>query len=133
MHRCLRYLFVSMLLIVLPLRGWAGHSMAIDMVSGRTTAAAAALVVQGVAPWTANQMSMGSPMPADCAMHSQPLTEDAAPYCSSCDTCELCLAVTSLAQVQWAASYAPLSSSPSTFDLSYSSAVKMSDLKPPIS
>ena len=132
MHRFLRYLLISVLLVVLPLRAVAGHSMAIDMVAGKTARAAAALVVQNKAALPANQILMANPMSADCAMHLQPPANGAAPHCSSCDTCELCVAVTSLAQVQWSAGYAPRNGSPPTFDLSFSSAVNTSDLKPPI-
>ena len=138
MRRFLHLLFVSLLIVLLPLRGWAGHVMAIDMAANiaanmaTETASNSAADLQRLHGF-ANQM----PMPADCAMHSQPATDvvadDAITHCSSCDTCELCLAVTSVAQVQWSAGRALQHSFLSAFDMRFSSAVKTSDLKPPIS
>ena len=137
MHRFLRYLFISMLLVVLPLRGWAGNTMAIDMVMNKAANAPGISALHEKAAWVAGQMSVASSLPADCAMHSQAPTDaafgNAATHGNSCETCELCLAVTSLAQVQWTASQALQNSSPRTFDVRFSSAVKTSVLKPPIS
>lgn len=168
MHRCLRFLFVFVLVVLLPLRGWAGNVMAIEMTTNMAMKIAADMSVNMVTtpvldlaasalnpesgavnpeqtPLPASQtlapvavfVPMALPMPADCAMHSQPAADvvagDAVTHCSSCDTCELCLAVTSVAKVQWSASRALQHSSPPAFDMRFSSAVKASDLKPPIS
>jgi hypothetical protein len=73
-----RCLLIALMLVLLPLRGWAGHVMAVDM---------AAMTVA-----TANAASQAA-MPADCAMQMQTAGDDTASTCSNCDTCELCLAV----------------------------------------
>lgn len=138
MRYLLRLLFVSLLVVLLPLRGWAGNAMAIDMVANITSNSALSLE-ESIA--TAGQMPMPMlvpmPMPADCAMHSQPSTDvvadDDAAHCTGCDTCGLCLAVSNVAQVQWPTSHVLHHSSPSASDVRFSSAVKISDLRPPIS
>lgn len=121
MFRSMRFLFIILMLVLLPLRGWAGNVMAVNM--------AATTVAQSKINSIASQVSM----PADCAMHSQSSTNDAAVYCSNCDTCELCLAVANLTLVSWSASQLIRHSSPLAFDASFSSAVRAPNRKPPIS
>ena len=121
MHRLLHLLFISLLVVLLPLRGWAGNIMAVDM------AATAAMQVN-----MAN-VSNQTAMPVDCAMYSQPSADDAATSCGSCDTCELCLAVANLTHATWAASPFMRHTSPLASSASFSSANTASSLKPPIS
>lgn len=120
MHRLCRFLLVALMLVLLPLRGWAGNVMAVDM---------AAVAVQQVKMVT---MTSQAAMPADCIMQSQAPTDDVAAQCCSCDTCELCLAVANLATALWTASPLTRHSSPLAFNASYSSATSATHLKPPI-
>ena len=121
MLRLTRFLFIALMLVLLPFRGWAGNIMTVDM--------AATAVMQAKMANAENQMDM----PADCAMHSQSSLDDAGPHCGSCDTCELCLAVANMAYGPWPASQLTRHSSPLAFDASFSSATRELNLKPPIS
>lgn len=120
MFRLTRYLLIALMLVLLPLRGWAGNIMAVDM--------AATAAMQAKMANVSNQTAM----PADCAMHFQPSTDDAATLCGSCDTCELCLAVANLTYASWPVSQLTRHSSPLAYDGSFSSAARAMNLKPPI-
>jgi len=120
MLRLTRFLFITLMLVLLPLRGWAGNIMAVDM------AAAAAMQAQMV------NVSHQTATPLDCAMHSQPSADDAATLCGSCDTCELCLAVANLTSATWPVSQLTRHASPLAYDAGYSSASRALNLKPPI-
>ena len=121
MVRVLRFLFVSLLVVMLPLRGWAGDVMAVDMAAATVS--------------TVKVLNMGSPaaMPADCAMHSSPVSADTEAHCNSCDTCELCLAVANLQAVAWSASQLIQHASPLMPDTRFSSTALATNRKPPIS
>ena len=121
MFRLTRYLLIALMLVLLPMRGWAGNIMAVDMAANAAMQAKMANV--------SNQTAM----PVDCAMHAQPSADDAATPCGSCDTCELCLAVANLTLATWAASPFTLHTSPLAINASFSSASSASSLKPPIS
>ena len=121
MFRSTRFLIIALMLVLLPLRGWAGDVMAVNM--------AANAVVQA----KMDSMTSQAAMPTDCAMHAQPPTDDAAAHCSNCDTCELCLAVANLTFATWADTQQTRHSAPSAFDASFSNAAKAVNLKPPIS
>ena len=127
MRRLSRFLFIALMLVLLPLRGWAGNVMAVDMY------AASALQAETVK--TANMASQ-APMSPDCAMHSQAQadadTDGAAPHCSSCDTCELCLAVAKPTPAPWSANRLARQPSLLAFNASFSSAASAASLKPPI-
>ena len=121
MPRLSRFLLIALMLVLLPLRGWAGDVMAVNM--------AATAVVQAKMDSTTSQAAMS----ADCDMHAQPSTETAAPYCSTCDTCEMCLAVANLTFATWVDMQQPRHCAPVAFDASFSNAVRAMQLKPPIS
>ena len=117
MPRLKRYLLIALMLVLLPLRGWAGNVMAVDM-------AAMTVVKASVTSQVA--------MPDDCAMPMQTADGDTVHTCSNCDTCELCLAVANL-------TYAPLPlnilarhSSPMVFSSAFTSVASASNFKPPI-
>lgn len=121
MSRFSRFLLIALMLVLLPLRGWAGNIMAVDM--------AATTVAQAMMAGATGQ----TPMPADCIMQAQTPGDDVAAQCCSCDTCELCLAVANLTPEPWAASPVIRHSSPLAVNASYSSATSGTHLKPPIS
>ena len=120
MPRFSRFLLISLMLVLLPLRGWAGNVMAVDM--------AATTMMQAKTAGAAGQ----TPMPADCIMQSQAPGDDVAAHCCSCDTCELCLAVASLTTAPWSASALIRHSSPLALSASFTSAASAASLKPPI-
>ena len=121
MPRFLHLLFVSVLVVLLPLRGWAGDVMAVDMVAATVS--------------KLKVLNMGSQaaMPADCAMHSEPASADTEAHCNSCDTCELCLAVANLQAVAWSASQLIQHASTLMPDARFNSTALATNRKPPIS
>lgn len=120
MHRLTRFMFIALMLVLLPLRSWAGNVMAADMY--------ATSVLQAKMASTASQ----TPVPPDCAMHSQAEPDDAAPHCSSCDTCELCMVIANLALAVCSADRLARQPSLLVFSVSFSSATSAANLKPPI-
>ena len=121
MPRLTRFLFIALMLVLLPLRGWAGDAMGVNK--------AATAVVQA----KMDSMTSQAAMPADCAMHAQSSTDDAAAYSSNCDTCELCLAVANLTFATWTDMQQASHLAPLAADASFSNAARAVNLKPPIS
>jgi hypothetical protein len=125
----MRHLLLALLIAVLPVRGWVGHAMAVDMASQH------AALAQAVA---AGDLT---PMPEDCPMHAQMADAAAEPaqasqagmLCQGCDTCQLCLAMASFTgAVVQAASWLP-HAAPADGGSRFNSADQPSGIKPPIS
>ena len=123
----MRYLFVIFLIALLPLRGWAGHVMAIDMAGQQIIAA------QGTAKNQAANATI-SAMPADCQMLTQGGADAATSsgHCS-CDTCELCLALACAKEAGFFESTFTPSTPPQAAIAGFVSADRSTGLKPPIS
>ena len=134
----MRYLLVALMIVLLPVRGWVGNAMALDM------AAQQVLMAQAVAP---SQLAFNaeSPMPADCPMHAQATadavdaaaeasqTTGAGAHCNGCNTCQLCLAFASFTWIDPPTGVFTASAAPQLSGLRFSSAESVSNLKPPIS
>lgn len=123
-----RYLLVALMIVLLPLRGWAGNIMAVEMAS--------MTIVQAKVTVDVSQAAMS----ADCPMLSQISSEvggdqheAAAPAGCSCDTCELCLVVANLQFASWSAQQPMRHVSPLACSPSFSSAAEALSFKPPIS
>ena len=122
----MRYLLIALMIVLLPLRGWAGNAMAVDM------AAQQVLMAQAGAVSTAA-------MPADCPMHLQAVadkadqTSPAVDHCHSCDTCQLCLALASWPPQDWPAGLTSRPGAPLLAGTSFRSADTAASIKPPIS
>ena len=131
----MRCLLVALMIVLLPVRGWVGNAMALDM------AAQQVLMAQAVAP-SPLAFNAESPMPADCPMHAQ-ATADAAgeasqttgagAHCNGCNTCQLCLALASFTWIDPPTGVFTASAAPLLSGLRFSSAESVSNLKPPIS
>ncbi len=128
------------MLLVLPLRGWAGNVMAVDTAVGAAAASSAqavsgdyaqapALLLDGSLAKPLNQQSMLD----DCGMNMQAPGDGEAPVCSSCDTCELCLSVVDPKPMAWLGNHSMRHVSPTAVDAAFSSAAQAFSLKPPIS
>lgn len=125
----MRHLLLALLIAVLPVRGWVGHAMAVDMASQH------AVLAQAVAAGALTAM------PEDCPMHAQMADTAAEPaqaspagmLCQGCDTCQLCLAMASFtgSAVQ-ADSWLP-HAAPAEGGSRFNSADQPSGIKPPIS
>ncbi len=123
----MRHLLLVVMMILLPIRGWAGNDMAVGMAASIVTSATA---------------KAGEPMmSADCPMHVQTLAADTANDSNqastgqqcSCDTCELCLALATVTHIAWSSGGASPHIAPLTTGIAYNSAESASRLKPPIS
>jgi hypothetical protein len=116
------------MLVLLPLRGWAGTSMTIDM------------ALQQVAAAAQSAPSLDD-MPPDCPMltgaadstANAPSKEGTNPSCSGCDTCELCLAMAAFAAPAFQATAFSPNAAPAAVPQGFLSADDSSRLKPPIS
>ena len=121
-----RCLLIALMLFLLPLRGWTGNVMAVDMAAQQVMMAQA----QGT---DVEQMS------ADCAMAMQRPVQDikqASPissHCHSCDTCQLCLALATTDPVNWPAGAPGRHNAALHAGIVFSSAEVASSFKPPIS
>lgn len=126
MLRLKRYLLIALMLVLLPLRGWAGNVMAVDMAAQQVTMAQ----VQAVDVAT---------MSADCVMAMQTSAEamkqanQTSSHCHSCDTCQLCLALATPCQVYWHVSPIGRHNAALLTGIAFSSADSASSFKPPIS
>jgi hypothetical protein len=133
----MRFLLLALMIALLPVRGWMGNAMAVDMASqilAKAQKTGSAVPASAVADADAS-------MPADCPMHAQSADKAAADtdaqasgvHCNACDTCELCLA---LATSTWP-DLLPTAFTPHAAPLAtgyrFSSADSFSSLKPPIS
>ena len=129
----MRSVFFKLLMVImialLPLRGWAGNVMAVDM-AGKQVAAAQIAAVSGA------EISSSAAMPADCPMLTQAAGTDdpveAGAHCS-CDTCDLCLALASVKDTNLAAATFTPHTAPQAASAGFSSADRAHGLKPPIS
>lgn len=122
----MRYLLLALMIALLPVRGWVGNAMAVDMASQQVLQAQAGV-------------KTSSAMPEDCPMHAGTAGETAtdplkgAGHCNDCNTCELCLALATFTGSAGAmASFTPAAAPPSVGQI-FSSAGSSTRLKPPIS
>lgn len=128
----MRHLLIALMIVLLPLRGWAGSAMAVDM------AAQQVLMAQASAAGTA-AMVAESAMPADCPMHLQTVADNAeqttpaSAHCHSCDTCQLCLALASWTHTAWPAGAMNRPGAPLLAGNYFRSADTAASFKPPIS
>ncbi len=121
----MRILLFALMIALLPLRGWVGNAMAVDMAAQQVHMAAASGDASGAA------------MPEDCPMRMQASDTSSAPggtstHCS-CDTCELCLALASLSGVSLPAGHSMPVTGLVADGTRFDSADRASRLKPPIS
>lgn len=121
----MRLLFVIFLICLLPVRGWTGTVMSMQMATAQVVASN--LSRQAVEePKNSTQATM----PDDCPMR---LGVSDTPPCSGCDTCELCLAIASFTTPQFHATPLRPSMAPAAVPHGFVSADRANRLKPPIS
>jgi hypothetical protein len=134
----MRFLLLALMIALLPVRGWMGNAMAVDMAS---QAVAKAQKTGSVVPASAVADADAS-MPADCPMHAQSADQEAAVtdvpvigsvHCNACDTCELCLALATLTWPDLLPTAFTPHAAPLATGYRFSSADSFSSLKPPIS
>jgi len=131
----MRVVLLVLMMALLPLRGWVGNAMAVDMAAAQAHAT--------MQSRSSTDVAGSAAMPEDCPMHMAAGTGDAAPavgtpqkaggHCQACDTCELCLALASFS-IPLALAHSPApSAGPLTEGVLFSSADHATGLKPPIS
>jgi len=135
----MRLLVLALMIALLPMRGWVGNAMAVEMAAQQATQARQA------APG-AETGAEAAAMPEDCPMLTKasspsgtagnkqgpeaPLADSS--HCKGCNTCQLCLA---LASFTWADPQ-PFAFTPHTSPAGgslFSSADRAPGFKPPIS
>jgi hypothetical protein len=128
----MRILLLALMIALLPVRGWMGNAMAVDMASQAVAKA----------QQTDSEADADASMPADCPMHAQSAGKEAADgdaqvtgsvHCNGCDNCELCLA---LVTSTWPEELTPTitrHAAPLATGYRFSSADRFSSFKPPIS
>jgi hypothetical protein len=130
----MRHLLLALMIALLPVRGWVGNAMAVDMASQQV------VMAQSMAQDAA--MNAESAMPADCPMHAQAAADEssdanqktgAGTHCNGCNTCELCLALASFTWADPPTSPFTPHAAPLSQGTRFSSADSVSSLKPPSS
>lgn len=119
----MRRWLILVMVLMLPLRGWAGDFMSVQMATAAATAGEHA----------------GASMPADCPMHAAAVdsTDDAAPAhgggMSACSSCELCIPVAKLAGGALEAVSLAVHEHPLARPSAFASAALAAAVEPPIS
>jgi hypothetical protein len=126
----MRVLLLALMIALLPVRGWVGNAMAVDMATQQVA------MTQQTAP-DAEPSTEASAMPEDCPMFAQaneaetPVADGA--HCNSCNTCELCLALASFTWPGLQPAGFTLHAEPLAGGNDFTSAERASGFKPPIS
>jgi hypothetical protein len=112
----MKRLFILIMVALLPLRGWAGDLMSVQMAMG------------AVAPHVA------SVMPADCPMHAQ-VAADASlsSGMDGCVCCDLCILMAGLTGARLEVVAFTAHAAPTTAEVDFVSASPAPTLRPPIS
>ena len=141
----MRHLLIALMIALLPIRGWMGNAMAIDMAAGMA-------MQQHVMAQTSNggatpaaggdaASATAAAMPEDCPMSAQNLdgksgkggqADDRASLCN-CDSCELCLALATVTLPTLTIAAFTAYAEPPSHGTRFSSAERVFSLKPPIS
>lgn len=131
----MRYLLLTIMMVLLPLRGWMGNAMAADMAAQQIVAAVAQQAKGGAE----------AAMPADCPMMAALVTDAGADQvaagsgpgpglgCHGCDTCQLCLALAPFALSDVPAPPPSTQTGPAALSFRFISAERTTGFKPPIS
>ena len=137
----MRFLLVALMIALLPVRGWVGNAMAVDMVLQQVLMAQSSASGETLVPARSAASTTAVAMPEDCPMsaqtnHGKSVEGDKAGETASscnCSSCELCAALASFTLPTLAtAAFTPYAESPSR-GTRFSSAERVFNLKPPIS
>ena len=136
----MRVFLLVVMIALLPLRGWAGQLMAVEM-AHQQIAKVLVPAVQNAGDSIKLASLPSAAVPDECPMHAggnSAGTELNIPagqitHCSACDTCELCLALASVTAAQFSALPFLPSTARITAQAGHLSADLVNRLKPPIS
>ena len=143
--RAMRHLLIALMIALLPVRGWMGNAMAIDMAAGMAMqqVSMAQSSTEGATPVSGSSAASQATaaMPEDCPMTAQNQNGksvegepagDTASLCN-CDSCELCLALATFTLPTLAIAAFTAHAEPPSHGTRFSSAERVFSLKPPIS
>jgi len=125
----MRVLFLALMIALLPLRGWVGDAMAMDM-------AAAALEPAGMAsdcPGHAAPQATPADRPAGMEQGTDPAESHAGTDCSHCGACQICHSVALTPMALPLAAAALPAVVPTSSTRQPASAERTPGFKPPIS
>ena len=137
----MRCLLVALMIALLPVRGWVGNAMAVDMAMQQVFMLASAASGKARASGVGGASTPASAMPEDCPMSAQHLgaksvegdqADETAASCS-CNSCELCLALATLTFPTLATAAFTPHAEPPSHGTRFSNAERGFSLKPPIS
>lgn len=137
----MRHLFLALMVVLLPLRGWVGDAMAMELLGTALPQPAAMHAMHDGTRGSDAQTDAGQPIAlhADCPGHAGAANvpaDDAAHAstdCATCSACQICHSV-GLTPIVPQLAAAPLTASqPQGHALHFSSAERAPGFKPPIS
>ena len=137
----MRHLLVALMIALLPVRGWMGNAMAIDMAMQQVSMAQSS--TEGAMPVSGSSAASmtTAAMPEDCPMSAQSQNGksvegeqagDTASLCN-CESCELCLALATFTLPKLAIAAFTAYAEPPSHGTRFSNAERVFSLKPPIS
>ena len=137
----MRLLLVALMIALLPLRGWMGNAMAVDMALQQVVMTQSAASGKTLVSGRDAALATPAAMPEDCPMSAQQQgggsvkdgqADETAASCN-CNSCELCLALASLTFPLMATASFTSHAEPPSHGTCFSSAERVFSLKPPIS
>ena len=137
----MRHLLVALMIALLPIRGWVGDAMAVDMAMQQVLMTQSSASGETLVSGRGAALTTSAAMPEDCPMSArnqdgksvegEPAGETAASC--NCNSCDLCLALATFTLPTLAtAAFTPHADPPSR-GTRFSSAERVFSLKPPIS
>ena len=137
----MRLLLVALMIALLPIRGWMGDAMAVDMAMQQVLMVASAASGKSLALGVGGASTPASAMPEDCPMSAQHIgvksveggqSDETSASCN-CNSCELCLALATFTFPTMATATFTPHAEPPSHGTRVSNAERVFSLKPPIS
>ena len=128
----MRRLVLILMLVLLPLRGWVGEAMAMDMMA---TQAGATQKVASHAHGISAESTFDADIQADCheAAGAEPSDSTTSTHCGTCPLCQMCHSVAAPAPFSILSTPWLPHAQPTTGPARFASAPAAFALKPPIS
>ena len=133
----MRRLLLILMIVFMPLRGWAGDGMAVDMAVEQLAAPANMAAAHA-------RIEQGNMHHADCLGHThaepeapldseQPVNDQLASHCPTCNACQVCSSAALTLQVTMACTMLAQYAAPFMGGAAFTSAEPAPGFKPPIS
>ena len=137
----MRHLLVALMIALLPIRGWVGDAMAVDMAMQQVLMTQSSASGETLVSGRGAALTTSAAMPEDCPMSArnqdgksvegEPAGETAASC--NCNSCDLCLALATFTLPTLATAAFTPHAAPPSLGTRFSSAERVFSLKPPIS